>query len=556
MDIREMLTARFGLFVAIVICTFLIWARIWAVSEVADYSGHVDETHLYRGALRTLDGPDMHPQTFRYPSLPIYLTAAAIKIGMMFEKDYEPETGPLFLIPDYGGEPYEPVTIVRYSRIMFGLMGATLFLLVALIAGRMLGDDSWAWIATVVLAFSSLVQFQAVTYQNVDVPAAFFALLTLLVLLFGWNSNTVWLKALLPGVLSGLTVACKYNSGLILVSCVLAIYLAQETTARFKKTVLLGATAAGAFLLAVPYSILDFQHFYADVMYEIEHYRTGHPGVDGPAGLPQFLFYLKALYEEYGPIVCILSLVGITYGLKARPRKTIVVLAFPLLMLLHMSTNRVHFLRTVLPVFVLLPVFAAAGIAGLADAIGRLMKDNRWRRLAVSVYAAVLVTAVFLTSNPTIWADKNIEPDTRTKASAWILKNAPPGATLYIASDLWFAKGPLAPMTTVNLPPELPEREVRRILDSASKPSLLVLPEFALPRVPKNLRNRAEARDAFLGQHKERLRKANESVSQMLQQTGARLINKWDGRAAALSTTPGARCTATLRPYIAIYLIE
>jgi 4-amino-4-deoxy-L-arabinose transferase-like glycosyltransferase len=320
---RSALTANWALLVTVLLCAFLVIERVGAVIELAG------------------------SEFFSYPSLPFYMSAAAIKLGTWIEGPTELQRGHLFRIPGRQGEPHEPERLVLYARVLWALIGAALFVAVALLARQLSGSYTWAWIAPGILAFSELVQYQAVRYQNVDSPTSLFAVLTLIAVLHGWKSDSLWWKAVLPGILAGLTTACKYNSGLILAPCLLAILLAPGSTRFLTKAVVLGFTSAVTFFVVVPYSILDFNGFYEGVMYQVNHYRDGHPGFEGPTGLPQIWFYLTAFYKEFGITVSLLAIAGIFFSLKSRPRETLVVMAFPVLMILYMSTNKVHFLRTV-----------------------------------------------------------------------------------------------------------------------------------------------------------------------------------------------------------------
>ena len=62
----------------------------------------------------------------------------------------------------------------------------------------------------------------------------------------------------------------------------------------------------------------------------MNHYIRGHPGYDGPSGLPQLIYYLEALLNEFGAAVCTLATVGAGYALWLNPRKALVFLTLPL----------------------------------------------------------------------------------------------------------------------------------------------------------------------------------------------------------------------------------
>jgi hypothetical protein len=411
------------------------------------------------------------------------------------------------------------------------------------------------------LSLSPLLQDQAVRYQNVDTPTAFFAFATLAAVLGWWESDSVWKKAVIPGVLAGCTVACKYNSGVVLVSCALAIALAPGVTRRLKKTVVLGVAAALTFLMAVPYSVLDFGQFYADVISEVRHYRIGHAGFDGPAGLPQLLFYLEAIAEEFRIAISGLAVVGMVYAAWRCPKPTIAVVAFPVLMLAHMSTNRVHFLRTVLPVFVFVPVLAGLGVAGLAHGLRslaeRALHRPGLRRMALSAAAVVgilgLAVVVHETASVEIWADRNIQRDTRDRAVEWIRGNAPSESVVFVAAGVWLAPSDREALGAVTLPPELRGAE-RPVLASKSRPAVLLLTRYRHPDAMAVLRHGRGNPEAYREAATGRVNEVHARAYHLVKARGGRKAMEWPGTSVPLAGEPGRPARGQVAPHLEAYL--
>jgi 4-amino-4-deoxy-L-arabinose transferase-like glycosyltransferase len=268
---------------------------------------------------------------------------------------------------------------------------------------------------------------------------------TLTVVFLTWERDTYLAQAILPGLLSGMAVASKYNSGLVLLPALLRIVFTSKRPVR--RVAILGLCAVTAFLVLVPYSVLDRASFVKDVLWEIRHYKTGHRNNDGDAGLPQLLYYLSSLVSDLGAVTVAFAALGLVFGAIVEPKRTLALASLPVAMLLHMSTNRVHFLRTVLPVFALVPVFAAGGVAGLAAGARHAAErfaPPRWRptpeRITLwSRGLAVVAIAAFLpTLRHSTLLDRNISRDNRNVVSRWLRAEAS-GRPIFVAPEAFFS---------------------------------------------------------------------------------------------------------------------
>jgi hypothetical protein len=529
----------------------LLWVRVSASVTNAQYVGHTDERHMYGQAKQVIDVP-LNPEFFRYPSLPIYLTAGAMSITMAINDTYE------FEVPEGPGKPYEPAAPYHSARALFGAIGGLVFFLSAWLVRAMTGRFTWAWLAPSFVGLSPLTQRLLVRYHNVDTPTLFLALTTLVVVLWWWDSDSVWKKAVIPGVLCGLTTACKYNSGLIVLPCAMAIALTPTTNDKRRMLVILCASAALAFFVVVPYALLDYRHFVRDVWSEIEHYKTGHPGKDGPAGIPQLLYYLEALRDDAGEVLCGLSLVGIATSIRRWPRRAATVLVFPVVMLVHMSTNRVHFLRTVLPLFAIVPIFAAIGVSGLVE-FGRRgvarIRSPRIRQIgsiaAYGIMGISLAWGVSATTKTAVWADRNVTPESRVQVTRWLTENFREGTVLYVARDLWMSTDPLERFDLRELSSGLVAPH------SIRGPALVLLPEFGPPRrVPPDIRDRPHEKRAYVDRARERGMRATARRDELIQNMSARQLRRVGERPVALVEADDVLAQAVRDPVIGIYVVD
>lgn len=455
------------------------WARVAAVLGTTPYSQHVDEVHLTRTAVNILKTGDPNPHFFKYPSLPIYVSALTMRAATPGRAG-DPSK---WQIPTKGG-PYEPSRGFTALRVLFALMSIVALALSGVIARSLFDCDALLVLAPLFLSTSHVYQTSGALYLNVDVVTVLFLLGALTASFRHWGSDTVRGSALLPGILVGLSTASKYTGGITLLPCALAIVLGQKRR-RARKLVILCTAAALVFLVCVPYSVLDHTQFIADVKWEIHHYKTGHPRFDGPPGIPQLEYYWRELLRDYGPFVLMLTLLGFLSGLLHDVRRTLTFAALPLGLLLQMSTNRVHFVRTVLPVFALVPVLAAGGIAGIERAISALLSRSRWRdrvprlggRPAVpDLIAAIAFVGVWLTLDKSSVLDRGIAPDTRNIAATWLREHAR-GRIVFLAPELRMSPSRIEGLRTRSVAPRL--ADVTTVLAAThGELRYLVVPRF------------------------------------------------------------------------------
>ena len=151
--------------------------------------------------------------------------------------------------------------------------------------------------------------------------------LSLLLLLFHESNNTVLSRSIIPGILLGLSIASKYQLGLVMIPCLLTIWLYDQNE-RKKKSLILLAIGAATFLITVPYFIVDNSQFLRGIGYSAFHYYEGFAW-HGPRGLPQMLHYEKGLVEAYGVAFVLVGLIGFFYQARLNPKRTLILVVFP-----------------------------------------------------------------------------------------------------------------------------------------------------------------------------------------------------------------------------------
>jgi 4-amino-4-deoxy-L-arabinose transferase-like glycosyltransferase len=397
------------------------------------YSMNWDERYTIPPAAHVALTPTWEPGIYTYPSFPIYLAAAGIKIGSWFETHMAPpppDTKVYEKVYDWYPTFTNPKAVFG-AKVVFTLIGTLTLLWVALLAKCFTRKSSAQFFALGLLAIAPVFLVHSRVYVNVDIVGACCSIGCICYLLFNERKNTILSRSVIPGILLGLSIASKYQLGLVMIPCLLSIWLYDENE-RKKKSLLLLAVGAATFLLTVPYFIIDNPQFLRGIGYSAYHYYNGF-ALYGPRGLPQLLLYLKGVLDAYGIAFVLVGALGYFYQARLHPKRTLILVAFPAALTLFMCCLREHSWRNVLPAYFLFPVLVAAGV----DAIAEKLKF-RFRDVASTI--AVALTGIFFLGIPRLKECYLPYPETRVVAKQWIEINLEQGATLVVADELKFDK--------------------------------------------------------------------------------------------------------------------
>ena len=462
--------------------------RVVAIQGSLPYPGHLDEPQLTTPALHMLQTGDLNPHMFEYPTLPVYLIAAGFTVGYL-------ETG-LHGVADVGAMDfpyYRTRRVVRPAKLLFAALSVLAMLFTGCLGWWATRDPRALLGAPLVLSASPFFLHESWKYLNVDIVGCAFAIATVAFVTRRRESHTALERAVIPGVLAGLTVGCKYNLLPIVAPCILSIWF-WSGEAKLRHLVLFGAVCVLSFLAAVPFAIFDTWRFLDDVRAAIHHYATGHPGFEAAPGLEQLRYYARILVDDLGWLAPWLAITGAIIIARADARLATVLAAFPIALLLLMIAQRVHFARNALAVLPFYAVLATLGMIAASDAVRRALRrlpGLRDRDAFTSGAAGVLIIGAFAASLP--WHHLvqayGVRPDSRNLARRWIEAHLAPGSRLMVARELGMDTGALRARYTVD------ERwfrkvDTERIPDGAA--AYWLVPRFAVEP-----RRAARGRDAF-----------------------------------------------------------
>lgn len=414
------------------------------VARRGPYPMHADEAYVTEHAWGMVVRGDLNPGFYKYGSLPIYLSAASLGAAAALAR----ARGEIDSFDDVG-----PVAYPYYShpsislapRYLFSLFASIVLCAVAVIGFHLRARWETLFVPMLALVAHPLFQDHAWSYVNVDILATMLATSGLAYLLTLRDTDTFRMRVAVPALIVGAAIATKYNAGLLLLP--FAVHLARRPRGRaVLELCCLALGALLAFLLFQPYAVLDWSHFTADLLAEMNHYRTGHFRHENEPGLAQLSFHLLTFYEGFGPVFSTLLLLGVVYGFATERKKTLLLLLYPVTALAFMSMQRVNFPRNLLPAQVCLSVFTGMGLLALEAVVRRMWGRIRpgssalldacggreWLLRSVSPALALAL----------LWGAPSTRPggalsfadsDSRQQVADWLIETAPHGACRLLA---------------------------------------------------------------------------------------------------------------------------
>lgn len=368
------------------------------------FSYHPDEFELAARAMQIVETGNWNPEFFAYGSLYLYLTAI---LAWPFEA-----AGLITSVTGFH-------VVARLISVAAGTGAVWLLMRIA----RDLRGRKVAWLAGALLALAPAHGMHS-RFATVDATATFLAVLTFWFAIRATKRGS-WPGFAAAGAAAGLAGAAKYNVALaIVVPLLLAITSGGAAGDRAKRVGLIVGAATLAFLIAVPYAVLDYPSFERDLSYELfEHPREGHRDYFDATGNGWGYHALHNLPYALGVPGLLLACLGIVALVRERKREELALLLFAALYFLGLGFSLVRFMRYTLP---LLPILAYAAAVLCA---------NRRVLLAVSVGSMAVLSLVQIVPL--------LRPDPRTQAADWLAGQARPEATVGMIGIPWFSSPPL-----------------------------------------------------------------------------------------------------------------
>ena len=391
--------------------------RLWGVKQGLPYSYNSDEaTHFVPRAIAFFSH-DLNPQYFLNPPAYSYL------LHIVFEL--------WFGSADAVRRAYatDPTGVFVVARVVAALCG-TVAVWLTYLAGARLFDRTVALLGAAVFGLAFLPVFYSHLALN-DVPT----LAPVALSLYGTAGvlrNGARREYVLAGVGIGLAAATKYTGGYTVV-CLLGAFAcdaasgAAATAARRLGLAL--ACALLAFVVANPFSVLDFNAFHAGLTMQEALAGGSDPEKLGTTAASGTAFYLWTLTWGLGWVPS-LAAVGGSALLIARRRlgPALVLLPAPIAFIVFMGDQQRYFGRWLMPVF---PIVALVAAYGAVEFVRWLIRARRVPAVLAGAVCAVVMLAQSLAA--VIHNDRVLSrPDTRNLTRAWMVRHVPAGAKVVV----------------------------------------------------------------------------------------------------------------------------
>ncbi|HEX2909359.1 MAG TPA: glycosyltransferase family 39 protein [Chloroflexia bacterium] len=422
-----------------------LWVRLWGVNFGLPYLEQVDEWNVAERALHIAQTSNFDPYDYRHPGLadndrqaftyPTFYTY--LETGVFSARFLQGVSAGKYDGTSAMAAPENKADFYLWGRGLTAILGAATALLVYLVARRVYGKP----VGLVAALFLSFFYLHALNshWLTTDVPSGFMAMLPFLWIVPIMEGRSERRLYLLAGLAAGLAVATKYNNALILLPLVVAHLLSRPPRQWLNWNLPLAFLAAFAgFFAGAPFIFFHIPAFLTDLAAIVNHYQNvGHPGFEAN---DNWLEYIRFMLADNAVIVW-LGLGGLLLMAARHSRKDLVLLSFPLLTYLQLSSYKVNFSRNLMPVIPFLVIFAALflvvavrwlfslpALRPYESLPGRLRLSSANLAIGLVALLAIIGPAQTILS----YDSYNARPTNRALATDWIEQNLPHGAKLWL----------------------------------------------------------------------------------------------------------------------------
>ena len=348
------------LFVAVVILPIAAAARLWGIGFCLPHPHCRPDEDAISAIVGGFRAGDLNPHVFNYPAL-FMLAVATVLVTLVGGERLLHKAMPFHFrsLLDGVGTTTTKYMVARLLSAAAGIASVWVTFRIAL----RLFDRTTAVGAAVLLALAFL-HVRDSHFGVTDVPMSFMVLVAFLYVV-RLSESGARSDLTIAGVTAGLATSTRYNAALIALPALFAIFGCLPGTrplrARFADAGTFVVLMVAAFLCTSPYSLLDFQHFIADVKSDAQHLSDGHGAVLGRGWV-----YHATTTLRYGVGVPILGagVAGMLLLIFKSPRRGLLVALFPVSYYALMGSGYTVFVRHMVPVVPFLCLAAAYFIAG------------------------------------------------------------------------------------------------------------------------------------------------------------------------------------------------
>ncbi len=391
--------------------------RLWGIKQGLPYSYNVDEaTHFVPRAV-SFFSHDLNPQYFLNPPAYSYL------LQIVFELWFGSADAVRRLYTT------DPTAVFVLARIVAAVLG-TLAVLLTYLAGARFFNRTVGLLAAAIFGLSFLPIFYSHLALN-DVPT----LAPVALSLYGIAGVTRLGRRrdyVIAGLGIGLAAATKYTGGITLL-CLIAAFLCdaagRPVWPAVRRMAIALVVALLAFVIANPYSVLDFSAFQSGLSQQASLAAGQDPVKLGTTAGSGITYYLWTFTWGlgWGPTF---FAVGGAVLLIARRRlaMALLLLPAPIAFIIFMGGQQRFFGRWLMPIF---PIVALLAAYAAVELVRWLAREHRLPAPLLGAVAAMLLLAqsvVAVIHNDAVLS----RPDTRNLTRAWMVAHVPAGAKIVV----------------------------------------------------------------------------------------------------------------------------
>jgi hypothetical protein len=399
-------------------------ARLWGIGFCLPHNHCRPDEDAISAIAGGLRWGDLNPHIFNYPAL-FMLAVATVLFTLRGVERLLHKAMPFHfrsLLDQADG------TTINYmvARLLSAAAGIASVWVIFRIALRLF-DRTTALAAAALLALAYL-HVRDSHYGVTDVPMTFMVLIAFLYVV-RLSESGARRDLVMAGLTAGLATSTKYNAVMVSLPGLFAIFGClpdmKSMRARFADAAIFVVLMVAAFVCTSPYSLLDFQHFMADVTSDAQHLSQGH-GVDLGRGWA----YHATTTLRYGVGAPILGagVTGMLLLIFRRPRRGLLVALFPVSYYALLGSGYTVFTRHMVPVVPFLCLAAAYFIAESARWLAIRLRRPQWNPALVTLG---LVGLLWPSVHSVVMFDVLMaRTDNRLLARRWIEQRFQAGTTI------------------------------------------------------------------------------------------------------------------------------
>ncbi|HEV2803837.1 MAG TPA: glycosyltransferase family 39 protein [Chthoniobacterales bacterium] len=393
--------------------------RLAPIAASLPYIDYVDEGYALHQSIHLLNQRTLDTAWYGYPSLPAYLTAAALWAwnpvyrnvhGHHFRNDLPAER----LAQTNAGYNYDlisPPELIVAGRIVAAGLGIATVLLAGALASRLRGRAA-GYLAMAITALCPALVLRA-SNVIVDTFAAFFAVLAIYFcerIRPNERRNAIYSAA--AGFTAGLAFASKYPAGAVFAAVAFVLWKFPVKDLRSRLGLIAGGGLILGIVLGAPAVVFNWQSVLRDVATTAANYDAmkSSPGYFGQA----------IGSAELGWLMAIAGCAGFVLMLRRDATRTAAIswLVFAIVLLAPFVMRPFQPFRNLLPLVPLICVAAAIAFADLLDLARRGRPKWLWIGGAAAFIAISTATLAFSSVRP-VW-QRIVRRDSRTQAIDWL----------------------------------------------------------------------------------------------------------------------------------------